>query len=165
MPALTRRRMAKGLPNLTARQFEFVQGLLSGKTASDSYRAAYNCAAWLESSVWCEASKLKANTKVTQWLDTARATALGDVLLGRNQYLVELHAERDSAKAAGNLSVSLRALELVGKVEGHFVERKEIGVSSELVDLVRQISSARAPLIDITPRNTNSEPAREKGGS
>ena len=112
-----------------------------------------------DATIWAESSRQHAGHKVSAWLQRARVAALGDLTMSKAQYLAELHGERCAAQDSGDSRQSLRALELIGKVQGHFVERKEIGVSSELVDLVRQISAMRAPVIDVTPVPADKESA------
>lgn len=49
---------------LTAKQEAFCQHVATGMTLSAAYRAAYGAEGWADESVWSNASKLAANTKV-----------------------------------------------------------------------------------------------------
>jgi hypothetical protein len=65
------------LPTLTTKQTTFINALLKGKTASDAYKAAYDCSNMADRTIWSEASRLRANPKSLHgWahLQTDRAT-------------------------------------------------------------------------------------------
>lgn len=115
----------KDLPELTAKQFAFVKGLLEGKTASDAYRAAYDCDGCSNESIWVAASRLRNDPKVSLWLSRARTEALTSATMTKEAYIQELLTERMEAKATGNHGAAVKALELAGKVMGHYVDRVE----------------------------------------
>ena len=54
------------IDGLTPKQEKFVQGVLSGMTASESYRNSYSTKNMKDSSVWREASVLMSHPKVSQ---------------------------------------------------------------------------------------------------
>ena len=100
------------LPHLTSKQSAFIDGLLQGKSASDAYRAAYDCSKMADRSIWCEASKLRSNPKVAQWLrclqrmslDATRLTLeahLGELAIAHSQIRAAVQAEHHHGKAAG----------------------------------------------------------------
>lgn len=116
---------ASELPELTGQQREFVRHILAGKTASDAYRAAYDASNMLPNSVWCEASKLRSNASVAQWLSAARQAHLGTAVITKDQHLQELERLREIALASGNVGAAVLAETTRGKVAGHHIERIE----------------------------------------
>ena len=56
----------KQIHKLTPKQEMFIQELLKGNTASESYRKSYNAKGMKASAIHCEASKLKSSPKVSQ---------------------------------------------------------------------------------------------------
>lgn len=60
----------------TAQKEKFALGIVEGKSQSDAYRAAYNCAGMKAKAVWTEASKLVRDPEVAQWIANARREAL-----------------------------------------------------------------------------------------
>ena len=114
---------AADLPELTPQQQTFVQGLLAGKTASDAYRAAFDCRDWLASSIWCEASKLGNSPKVLQWLSAARKACLGTAHITLEQHVRRLDRLAAIAIETGNIGAAVQAESIIGKVAGHHIER------------------------------------------
>jgi phage terminase small subunit len=54
---------------LTDRRERFAQGIASGMTQADAYRAAYNTDGWKPDSVWSKSAQLAADVKVKQRID------------------------------------------------------------------------------------------------
>lgn len=117
--------LAAELPELTPQQMAFVEGLLAGKTASDAYRAAYDCSNMGKNSVWVDASRLKANPKVSLWVDAARSAGFGRVSCTFDDHMTELARLRGIAERSGNIGAAVQAEQLRGKVAGHYVDRVE----------------------------------------
>lgn len=113
---------AEDLPELTPQQLEFVQGLCAGKTASDAYRAAYNCENMQNSTIWAAASRLRTNTKVAAWLSAARIAHLGSNIVTRENHLRELERIKELCIANGNYGAAAQCEHYRGKVGGHYVE-------------------------------------------
>ena len=119
----------KDIHGLTPKQEKFIQELLKGNSASDSYRIAYNSKGMKASAIHCEASKLKRSPKVSQRYKTLlrrkEEYALNSSLSLRQLVLEKL---REEALNKENTSQSrIRALELLGKTSdvGLFIERIE----------------------------------------
>ncbi|WKV16985.1 terminase small subunit [Microcystis phage MJing1] len=69
-------------------------------------------------------------------LEEQRSTALAKVEMPtRKKVLEELVQAQDAAKQQGNLQAQLRALELLGKELGMFIQRSEVRVESPLEGL------------------------------
>jgi hypothetical protein len=111
------------LPELTPQQMDFVRHLLDGKTASDAYRAAYSAENMVANSIWCEASKLRHNSNVAQWLAAARTANLGSAKVTLEGHVAELERLREIALSTGNIGAAVQAEQLRGKAAGHYVEQ------------------------------------------
>lgn len=114
---------AEDLPTLTAQQLDFVKELLSGKNASDAYRAAYDCSNMLPNTIWCEASKLRNCPKVSQWVSAAKKAHLGASTLSLENHLRELERLKEAALESGNHGAAIQAEQLRGKASGHYVDQ------------------------------------------
>lgn len=134
---------ADELPELSVQQQAFVQALLTGKTASDAYRAAFDTSDWLQSSIWCEASKLSNNPKVLQWLSAARKAQLGTAHITLEQHIRRLDRLAAIAVETGNIGAAVQAESIIGKVAGHHIERVQ-EVPADPADVLKTIA-ATAP--------------------
>ena len=129
------------ISGLTPKQEKFVQGVVSGMTASESYRKAYSTKNMKDSSVWTEASKLMSRPKVSQ------RVKLG--LIRKNEYaattglslrqMVLEQLQKEALNTDNNEASRIRALELLGKVSevALFTERLETTSSSKSSDEIR----------------------------
>lgn len=131
------------MPALKSPQQEkFCQTILKGGTQSDAYRAAYpKSMKWKESSVYSNSSTMMADAKVIQRIAELRAPVIAKVQLTREWVLNQLIEVVEMAKTLDpiiskdgetsgdvkqNLAAANKALELLGKEQGMFVDRKEI---------------------------------------
>ena len=128
------------LPDITDQQRRFVEGILSGKTSSDAYRAAYDCSNSLCSTVWAEASRLRSDYKVAAWLAAARKAGLGHTVVTLAGHIAELERLREIALDTGNVGAAVQAEQLRGKAQGHYVERLEVSAADPL-ETLRQIAA------------------------
>lgn len=110
------------LPELTERQRNFVECILAGKTASDAYRASYDCSNSADRTIWTEASKLRNNPDVAQWLSAARKAGLGNAKVTLEGHVAELERLREIAIDSGNVGAAVQAEQLRGKASGHYTE-------------------------------------------
>ena len=112
------------LPRLTKQQYAYVQGVANGETLTDAAKAAYpTINTWTPGAIWAYASRLGKNSKVIVWLRYLRSAQIADVVVTRQSYLNRLVELKNAALAAGNYAAAVRAWELLGKVEGFYVER------------------------------------------
>lgn len=140
------------LPELTDQQYEFVRGILAGKTASDAYRAAYDASKMLPNSIWCEASKLRHDPNVAQWLAAARKAHLGHAKITLDQHVQRLDELKQIAIETGNVGAAVQAEQLIGKATGHYVERLDLNVNNpdDLLSQIREIAPELAERIEAT---------------
>lgn len=113
------------LPELTEKQFRFVEGIAAGLSSADAYRRAYDCAGSGNNTVWVEASRLKASPSVSLWLAALQAAGFAKVKITREDHLAELERLRNLAERSGNIGAAVQAEQLRGKVAGHYVEKME----------------------------------------
>jgi phage terminase small subunit len=114
---------ADELPSLTAQQQKFVEGIVSGKTASDAYRAAYDCSNSMASTVWARASELRNDRKVAAWISAAQKACMGSTIVTLDDHLHQLERLREIALEKGNVGAAVLAEHHRGKARGHYVEQ------------------------------------------
>lgn len=99
--------MVLALDGLTEKQEKFADCLFQGMTQADAYRAAYDCAAMSDSSVWEEASRVAANLKVSARVrELAEAAGKDDRLIASVVERKHILSERYRAKEARNRDVN-----------------------------------------------------------
>jgi len=129
------------LPDLTDQQMAFVKGLLDGKTASDAYRAAYDCSEMLPNTIWAAASRLRHHSKVDAWLQAARLAKLGSAKVTLDDHLTELERLRELAAATGNYGAAVNAEVSRGKAAGHYVDKiANVTAENDVASTLRQIA-------------------------
>lgn len=132
------------LPKLTQKQQTFVlHYTINGGNASEAYRKAYDCENMQDNSIAVEASKLLKNPNVTLWLNQANVNKQ-EVFKEELKYSVvdcfeELAEVQNRAKKdKGNYSQEIKAIELKGKLAGHFVDRHNV-TGGGLADVLDQL--------------------------
>jgi len=126
MPRETKRPQqtdSEELPDLTPKQLGFVQGILSGLTASDAYRASYDAESMSAEALWVAASRLKTDSKVTLWLAQASQHNLAECKITLENHTAELDRLSRLAETAGAYGASIKAQELRGRANGLYVDQ------------------------------------------
>lgn len=155
--------------SLTIKQEKFVLAYLETGNASEAYRRAYNCAKMSDKSVWENASKLLADAKVAPRVAELRATVIAKATkqleIDKTWVLTQLVENVAMAKQAEpvldregnptgeytqNLAAANRALEMIGKELGMFVDRKEVRTGAlddasveELLEMRRMLEAKK----------------------
>lgn len=114
---------ASALPDLTPQQLRFVEGIVAGKSAADSYRAAYDTSEMQNNTIWARASELRAHGAVAVWIDAVKAAGFGKVSCTYDEHMTELARLRGAAERSGNFGAAVQAEQLRGKVAGHYVDQ------------------------------------------
>lgn len=124
--------MTEELPKLTDKQQQFVMHYsINGNNASEAYRSAYDCSKMSTESINVEASKMLKNPKVALWLEKAKSN-VQEVFKDELKYSVkdcfdELDEIRERAKKdKGYYTQELKAVELKGKLAGHFTDKLQV---------------------------------------
>ena len=127
------------LPLLTRKQEAFVKGILEGKTATEAYRAAYDCSGMAEPTVWAEASRLRAHYKISAWLRHYQRIGMDEARLTLQEHLAELARGRELALELGQASAAVQAEHYRGKAVGLYEERVNITATVSDADLLAAI--------------------------
>ncbi len=140
---------------LTSRQEGFAQSVASGLSLADAYRANYRCTNRGNGALWVDASKLAASPNVHLRIEALKAAVTEkaierlaitkEIIMCRllsnaermgNDVPVQVTDEDGNTRierippSPAHIQASNRALELLGKELGMFVERKEIRTGS-----------------------------------
>ncbi len=132
--------LADELPDLTEQQMRFVEGILSGKSGTDAYRAAYDCSNMQPSTIWAAASRLRNNCKVSAWISAGRIAGLGTAAATLDNHLHELARLREIAERTGNIGAAVQAEQLRGKAMGHYTEKLDVTVT-DIADELRELET------------------------
>ena len=129
---------------LTSKQDAFAACLAQGVPASDAYRQAYDASAMKPGSVWTEASRLSAHPQVARRVEELREEREEERRLLRLSHaeavLVRLEHEAMTAKTD---STRVKALELIGRHLGMFVDRVEVKTEERSVEAIEHDIRAR----------------------
>jgi hypothetical protein len=134
---------------LTAKQEAFCQAYIETGIASEAYRRTYSASRMKDKQVWEESSKLMSIPMVAQRVAELRSVvtdkACKKLAISKEWVLEQLVENVEMAKAATpvldaegnpageykqNLAAGNKALELIGKELGMFVERREVRTGS-----------------------------------
>jgi hypothetical protein len=131
----------EGLPQLTKKQHAFVHAILRGETAADAYRGAYNASAMTNRTIWAEASRLRANPKVSAWLRYFQRMGLDEARISLEGHLAELARARELALALGQAAAAVQAEHLRGKALGLYEDQIRITIDMTDTELLQAIEA------------------------
>ena len=110
--------------NLTPKQEKFAQGVASGISQSDAYRASYDVNPNANNdNLISKASVLMSNGKIRARVEELRAPVVAKVGITLENHIARLQELSDKAEAAGQYSAAIKAEESRGKACGLYVER------------------------------------------
>src|SRR4051812_11465167 len=110
---------------LTAKQEQFVAGLLAGKTQADAYRAAYDASAMSDNAIYVAASNLCKNPKVAIRLEKADMAATEKLKISA-ELLTEMSLiAYQVAENAGNASHMTQAVGMIAKLNRLIIDRSD----------------------------------------
>jgi phage terminase small subunit len=119
---------------LTTKQQKFVEEVVSGKSQSDAYKAAYNVGKMQPSTIRNEASKLLKNPDVTAMLKHLREKATARVQYDTEDAMIEADEAFKLAMNLGEPSAAVAAITLKAKLMGLIVKDRK-NEKSPLADL------------------------------
>ena len=133
------------LPKLTQKQQQFIlRYTINGGNGTDAYRFAYDCAGSQEATINTEVSKLLKNPKISLWLKQAEENKQqvfkNEIKYSAKDCFDELTEIQSRAKKdKGNYSQEIKAVELKGKLAGHFVDKHQVtgGGLAEVLDKLK----------------------------
>ena len=119
---------AAGVPvsELTPKREAFAQGVASGKSQADAYRAAFNAGNMKDSSIHVNASKLMADAKVSQRVASLRKPIAEKAQMTLESHLAALKSLCDMAAAVNQYGAAITAEIARGKASGVAVEKLEV---------------------------------------
>lgn len=134
------------LETLEPAEMAFVEYLMFdssvGGNASEAYRRAFPDVSHKRNTVWCEASKLKTSPKVSQWIRALTLSQMDRLEDTREQYLADLKADIEEAKASGNYGAAATLRTSQGKVLGYYIDRKEVTTTrTDEITILKDIAS------------------------
>ena len=114
---------------LTAKQEAFVQKIIEGYSQADAYRPAYNTKRMSDKTVWENASRLMADSKVTARVMELRNELAKPSIMSAQQrleWLTQLiHSKEEST------SDKLKAADIMNKMQGEYIQKVEADVKQE----------------------------------
>ena len=123
---------------LTAKQEKFAQNIINGMNQADAYRNAYSCKNTSDKTIWENASRLAADSKVKARLDELR-DQLAKPSIMTAQKRLEWLTEVVIGEGVSTTD-KLRAIDLMNKMQGEYVQKveaeitKEVNINIELSD-------------------------------
>lgn len=112
---------------MTEKQLAFAEGVASGMTLSDAYRAAYDTSQSTDKTVWENACRLVRHHKVKARLEQiAREREEARRMLASSDAAAALETLRRMMERADSDATKVRAAELLAKAAGVFTDKVEI---------------------------------------
>lgn len=122
--------------SLTSQQEAFAQAVASGKSQSDAYRSAYpKSLKWKPDSVWQQASKLMADTKVSTRIDSIRAELAERGLWTRENSVNALIGVLKNPDKASDIVAAVKEL---NAMEG-FNKPQKLDITGEVTAITRRV--------------------------
>ena len=126
-PTKKTRSAASPETGLTEKQESFVQEIIAGANFSTAYRRAYDAAGMADATIWARASELASDGRVAvrlEQLAEEKEAVRRTRLVGREaEILAQIECEAFNARSD---ATRLKALELLGRAAGLFVDRVEV---------------------------------------
>lgn len=113
---------------LTPKQEKFAQSIaLEEMNQSDAYRSAYSCAKMSDKTIWENASRLMADSKVTARIAELRQEAITPKVMSAQKRREKL---TDIAENSEDPNVAMKAIDLLNKMTGEYVQKVEAAVTN-----------------------------------
>lgn len=121
---------------LTPKRELFAQKIVEGMSQADAYRSAYSCEKMSDKTIWENASRLMADSKVLARVNELREQISKESIMTaqkRLEWLSEVIRSEDRMT-----SDKLRAVDIMNKMEGLYTTKIEgdLNVSKKLEDLI-----------------------------
>lgn len=143
----------KRMGKLTTKQIAFANCLIKGMTLKESYRQAYPESKANDACVTSNASKLSRDPRIKALINASVEETIEhlseDIASTKRYVLKQLIAHSKSAKQEGT---KLKALELLGKSVGLFIDKTQTEVKTQSADeLKKELSSHLKLLNNVRP--------------
>lgn len=106
---------------LTPKQELFVQKILEGMTQADAYRSAYSTKRMADKTIWENASRLMADSKVAARLKELRDKIATDSIMSAQERLEWLTRLIKNEEEGTN--EKLKAIDIMNKMQGEYVTK------------------------------------------
>lgn len=116
-------KMRIGPRGLTLKRQKFARGLSEGLSQRDAYKRAFNAENMAPESIDTEASLLANDPEVSQRVEELLEEASAESDLSPGEVLEGLRALASKATTEQSYTAAIRAMELLGKAQGLFVDR------------------------------------------
>ena len=117
------------MDSLTPKQEAFAICVSKGMTYADSYRESYDAENSNDNTIYENASRLMADSKITARIDILKAGIVkaveDEIAYTAKDCFDEFHDIKERAKKNDNLNAEIKATENKGKLNKLFVEQKE----------------------------------------
>ena len=113
---------------LTPKQDKFCHAIVDGKTQCEAYKEAYNAKNMTDNSIYCEASKMMDNPKISQRIAELREKIDNKLVMSakkRAEKLTEFIMNDDP-------TVAMKAIDILNKMTGEYTQKVEASVSQEI---------------------------------
>ena len=120
---------------LTAKQEAFVQNIIQGMSQADAYRSAYSCKKMSDKTIWENASRLMADSKVKARVAELRGQLAKETIMTAQERLEWLTGlVQDNFTPTDH---KLRAVDIMNKMTGEYVTKVEGNLNvTKLEDLI-----------------------------
>lgn len=115
---------------LTPKQEKFVQGIVQGMSQADAYRSAYSCKKMSDKTIWENASRLMADSKVKARVQELRGKLEKSTIMTAQQRLEWLTGIIQSKEES--TTDKLRAADIMNKMQGEYTQKIEANVTNEV---------------------------------
>ena len=114
---------------LTPKQEKFAQSIaLEEMNQSDAYRSAYSCKKMSDKTIWENASRLMADSKVTARIAELRQETITPKVMSAQKRREKL---TNIAENSEDPNVAMKAIDLLNKMTGEYVQKVQASVSYE----------------------------------
>lgn len=113
---------------LTKNQEQFAQNIINGMSQADAYRSAYPTQRGSDKTIWANASRLMKNSKVIARVEELRDKSAGPAIMSAQRRLEWLTETITSEEVS--VSDKLRAIDIMNKMQGEYVQKVEADVKS-----------------------------------
>lgn len=114
---------------LTPKQEKFAQGIIEGMSQADAYRSAYSTKNQADKTIWENASRLMADSKVQARVKELREQLTNELIMSaqkRLEWLTKVIQNEEEAT-----SDKLKAIDLMNKMQGEYVQKIAADVQTE----------------------------------
>lgn len=120
----------RGEDMLTPKQEVFAQKIVEGMSQADAYRSAYSCSRTSDKTIWENASRLMADSKVKARVQELRDQIALDSIMSAQERLKWLTGViKDKEERTEN---KLKAADIMNKMQGEYIQRIEADVNTDV---------------------------------